>query len=496
MQVKPCYKWLLTLALLAVGHGVALKYRDLASETCATLRNHETYSSVEVSVGNPPQSFSLIADTGSDAVIVKDCACGNCRPEWGRTCFSGPQHSSSFNVTFFEAPNVRRSQKKKHEELFFISFGSGAVATRVASDEVRLGAVKTYMENGLLLVVRQDLDIHDRFEGILGLGRPKFFEDRPDIPQDEMFGVPNFFEQAGVRRFSLCFNHQTDGVLGINTKPHVNPLTSVGQMHWGLDFHGISVGEEKQKLNFCNPNSKKAGMQTACGLIPDSGTTLISASEKHLEILYESICNNWPRCKELQQELMRANDDQMEIFPAVTLQVLLQQCSDWMMGVDLNKEMPTLRFHVAGANGNQEELVLNPRSYVLLNSAQVEIPMVKKGIKGNKHRHQWKEVCVMAFNPIDYETEENGAVWIMGMPLFYDYTAHYDRGNGKESSVSMGFTSQDKEDCGQCESYNAIKRRSSFSLVANGVWKSTGLESLNRISRPPVTRNVTMLKSM
>lgn len=114
MQVKPCYKWLLTSALLALGHGVALKYRDLASETCATLRNHETHSSVEVSVGNPPQSFSLIADTGSDAVIVKDCACGNCRPEWGRTCFSGPQHSSSFNVTFFEAPNVQRSQKKKH----------------------------------------------------------------------------------------------------------------------------------------------------------------------------------------------------------------------------------------------------------------------------------------------------------------------------------------------------------------------------------------------
>ncbi len=114
MQVKPCYKWLLTL-LPAVGHCVALKYRDLAvPETCATLRNHETYSSVEVSVGNPPQSFSLIADTGSDAVIVKDCACGNCRPEWGRTCFSGPLHSSSFNVTFFEAPNVRRSQKKKH----------------------------------------------------------------------------------------------------------------------------------------------------------------------------------------------------------------------------------------------------------------------------------------------------------------------------------------------------------------------------------------------
>lgn len=111
----------------------------------------------------------------------------------------------------------------------------------------------------------QDLDIHDRFEGILGLGRPEFFEDRPDIPQDEMFGVPNFFKldtpnisSWGVRRFSLCFNRQTDGVLGMNTKPHVNPLTSVGKMHWGLDFHGISIGEEKLKLNFCNPNSKKA----------------------------------------------------------------------------------------------------------------------------------------------------------------------------------------------------------------------------------------------
>ena len=33
-----------------------------------------------------------------------------------------------------------------------MSFGSGEIAAKIASDEVRIGAVKTYLKNGVLLM--------------------------------------------------------------------------------------------------------------------------------------------------------------------------------------------------------------------------------------------------------------------------------------------------------------------------------------------------------
>ena len=51
-------------------------------------------------------------------------------------------------------------------------------------------------------------------------------------------------------------------------------------------------------------------------------------------------------------------------------------------------------------------------------------------MKTKKMEH--KKVCMMAFNPTEYTTELNGDVWIFGTPLFYEFTAHYDRGDGKE----------------------------------------------------------------
>ena len=408
-----------------------------------------------------------------------------------------------------KGPKVKPGKHLEQAQML-ISFGSGAVATQVASDEVRVGSVKSYMENGLLLITDQKLEIYDRFEGILGLGRPDFKGTQKDQEESsENLHVPSFFEQAQVQRFSMCFNHQADGVMGMNTAAHANPLSSVGQMHWGLDFHGISIGEQQVHLGFCDPRSKKKGMETACGLIPDSGTTLIAASEPHLLLLFESVCKNWKRCWDAHKQLLKQvahlspaekasvfDGKEEEVHPVETLQLLLAKCSDWMAGVDLNKEMPKLTFHVAGANGNKEDLVITPRNYVLLNEAEVEMPMIiqhgrKKMVQNVRER---KAVCQMAFTTLDFDTERNGPVWIMGMPLFYEHTAHYDRGNGKETRVTMGFTQQDHEGCGQCESYGVKRNRSDTSLLS--VSQSMGPESLNRITKPPLIGKFHALKSM
>ncbi len=76
---------------------------DLQQEACSVLENHEVYSSVKVAIGNPPQLFDLVADTGSDNCIVNDCSCKQCPKAWG-SCFTGPQHSNSFRLPLFKVP--------------------------------------------------------------------------------------------------------------------------------------------------------------------------------------------------------------------------------------------------------------------------------------------------------------------------------------------------------------------------------------------------------
>ena len=103
----------------------------------------------------------------------------------------------------------------------------------------------------------------------------------------------------------------------------------------------------------------------------------------------------------------------------------------------------------------------------------------------------------MAFTPLDYETAANGPVWIMGMPLFYEHTVHYDRGGGKEQHVTMAFTRQDEDGCGECQSVSAVVgKKSRSSLLSHGVSTTTGLASLNRITKEPFLRSPTGFESM
>ena len=107
------------------------------------------------------------------------------------------------------------------------------------------------------------------------------------------------------------------------------------------------------------------------------------------------------------------------------------------------------------------------------------------------------QVCTMAFTPLEYETASNGPVWIMGMPLFYEHTVHYDRGNGKEQGVTMAFTRQDQEGCGECRSVSTIVRKKRKTvLLSNGVSMKTGLASLNRITKQPLLRSPKNFESM
>lgn len=517
--------------LLQVVAGAPLKAAD---SSCSPLTNHDTFSTVEVLIGTPPQKFDLVADTGSNDVIVQSCICqenGYCSKRFGK-CFRGTNRSSSF---------VMHHRKNSSDpQSLLLSFGSGQIMAVAATDNVQVGGTQAQMGDSLLLMVKHALNLQGPFEGILGLGRPT------SAGQNQLGDVPGFLQQAKVDRFSMCFKYKGDGVLGLNTPQQKEAMGSVGALHWGLDFQGISVGEASNKVLFCSPELKKPGQQSACGFIPDSGTTLMMGPEKQILSLYADLCQRWERCKKthlgivkelealkqqngpLEQGLNLLQNNQNPfgahgwadiiknlknilghggmppsnasssqdygddssgsatsmISPAETFQLLLEDCEQWI-GNDtaLKDEMPSLFFHAAGANGNKTKVLqMHPEAYVIQSTQEVAHREIKKlmGIfPVNILEKKNKTVCMPAFGKMDYPTKLNGDVWILGTPLFYQFNVHYDRAASPPSMTLV------EEDCGHCQAGKLVGSGSA-SLLDRSATEVRGMDALRRLNSSPV----------
>jgi len=443
----------MALSLMQQGQRVGTTSTDWSLSTdrrenmsCSPLRNRGTHFTVEIEVGTPGQKFDVVADTGSDNVIVASCLCsdaGRCRAE--DKCYRGTNRSSTFRMP---------SSFNGETPAIVLTFGSGQVEAVMATDLVRVGKVSTPMHDSVLLMVDQALSISGPFEGILGLGLPRSEEqDRELVPpappahgrhQPHMLqGVrpKGFLESAGIGRFSMCFNDNADGVLRLGTPAEPGALGSIGTFHWGLDFRGISVGEETQPVAFCN--SKEPGQDTPCGAIPDSGTTVIMADPDHLRSLFSQLCDSWPRC----QEQARGSEySKFELF-----QVLLLQCEDWMHNSTGLSELPPIHFHLAGAGGNTQTLKLDGNSYVFV-TREDEVHYVTKHLFGifpvrvAVATGRKRNVCLPAFASHSYNTQKNGPVWILGTPLFYEFQVGYDL-ESKPPSITFA-----DQSCGSCAS--------------------------------------------
>lgn len=488
---------------------------------CAGLSNQESFFSVDVEVGTPGQKFSVVADTGSNALVVPSCVCeatGRCDDR--ARCFTGTNRSGTFDL---------HEGKGGEPESMMMTYGSGTVEAVIVTESVDVDGLKVIMEDGLLLMTDQALRFPGPFEGILGLGVPmppmpeqppheaadadqegssvrtpdSIIKDlmkrvfgagggggeeaaKPDVyaaapgggrrlrqdpeAREEFRGPTGFLEQAHIPRFSMCFNHGADGVLLLNSAAHEGALETVGKMHWGLDFRGASVGASSGKLSLCSTDNMTAAQKTPCGLIPDSGTTNIMMPQAHLTLVLESICDGWDRCREnytaLEQATQQAKDDFVGTYgvdpfglevaaKADILTLVLQDCTNWMGDSDAwLVDLPPLKLHVADKQGQKSStLALSGRSYIMISEAEEQIPVYKEieGIGkvpvGLKKTGVNKTVCLPAFGPMDYFTQENGPVWIVGMPLFYEFTVGFEM----SSPTAVSFTPQSQAPCGSCD---------------------------------------------
>jgi len=565
--------------------------KELASSkhaTCTPLQSRGTYYTVDLQVGTPPQNFSVVADTGSDAVIVPSCVCtegGACNKK--DRCFRGTNKSKTFSIAGLNSTTAPKQKAKLPVINMF--FGSGEIRAIVATDVVNVGGVKSLMKNSVMLMVDQALRISGVFEGILGLGPPKGnhtdfrllhkpepagevqrgnghehlqfpipFPHHDGTPfggmkthsvssdgkihsamgghglSDEMGKIlrdamaksagsiedvvgdiahhnPSALEQLSVDRddywpfgipkpkkdehfqplgfdyaskltgFSMCFNDMgEDGALHLGIPTSEHSLLSVGREHWGLDFRGVSVSDDSDDapVKFCTPAEKKEGQNTACGAIPDSGTTLFMAPMDHITKLFGELCDKWDRCK-------KTVDQGLEQEKMMIFRMLLHECSSWV-GKNGHKnttlhELPDLHFHVRGKDGKKQTISLTGDDYII-ETMEDEVEMVTRNVFGMpiKIPHKtgkMKRVCAPAFGAMEMETKDNGQVWILGAPLFYKYTVSYNN-DAKKPSIAF----HKHKSCG-C---NAPKKSAHSSLVAEDSGKkSSGMRELHQAPRLP-----------
>jgi len=377
--------------------------------SCVKLINHATYFGVELAVGTPPQLVEVVADTGSNNVIVPS-----------KQCFDEGYCTFRNTLNVFDGNASSTYVRPRTKEEYKLRFGSGTIDSMVASDIVRVGGTSAFMDHGLLLMFRRMLMISGKFGGILGLGIP--------IEKDP---VSEFLNMSKTRSFSTCFNPDGQpGVLDFDPPKPPVALGQIGVFHWGLDFRGMSVGKASTPVLFCSGDDMSFLQQTPCGAIPDTGTTLVLGPKEHIDWLYTGICNDWERCH---NESKTSNLSKPELFLT-----MLGECETWLTDDKGLNELPPIYFHMRGTEGNKQALKISPWAWVF--------------------KFANTSVCLPAFGVNEMHTLLNGPIWIVGSALFLEYIVTFN-----VTSKTIGFSS---EPCTMCPT--AAQNSTPLSLANEG----------------------------
>ncbi|KAL0906825.1 hypothetical protein M5K25_025350 [Dendrobium thyrsiflorum] len=252
-------------ARLANGETRPLKYvrlgiggvEDGSDEDIVALKNYlnaQYYG--EISIGTPPQKFTVIFDTGSSNLWVPSAKC-----HFSIACFFHSKYKSSDSNTY--TANGKSAA---------IQYGSGAIAGFLSQDHVGVGDllvkdqvfIEATSEPGTTFLVA-------KFDGILGLG----FK---EISVDNV--VPVWYNMVDQRLiedpiFSFWLNRNSeDGDGGEIVFGGSDPKHFIGQHtyvpvtlkgYWQFDMGEVLIGGKR--TGYCSGG---------CAAIADSGTSLIA----------------------------------------------------------------------------------------------------------------------------------------------------------------------------------------------------------------------------
>ncbi|PNS20733.1 Vacuolar protease A [Sphaceloma murrayae] len=213
----------------------------------------------EIAIGNPPQEFKVVLDTGSSNLWVPSSDCGSI------ACYLHSKYDHSDSSSY-----------KKNGSDFAIRYGSGAVEGYISQDTVQIGDLK--IKNQLFGEATSEPGLafaFGRFDGILGLGYDTISVN--GIVPPFYSAVDQGLLDEPVFGFYLAdTTGESEAIFGGINKDHISgdltylPLRR--KAYWEVDLDAITFGDETAEFE-------------STGAILDTGTSLIALPSTLADLL-------------------------------------------------------------------------------------------------------------------------------------------------------------------------------------------------------------------
>ncbi|XP_054146821.1 embryonic pepsinogen-like [Melozone crissalis] len=221
----------------------------VATEPLLNTLDVEYYGTI--SIGTPPQDFSVVFDTGSSDLWVPSMSCPSLACQTHR--MFDPSQSSTYKSTGLSLS---------------IHYGTGEMEGTVGSDTVTVASlVDTNQLFGLSTAEPGQFFVHVQFDGILGLGYPNLAADGITPVFDNLVNQSLLQENL----FSVYLSREAAGSVvifgGIDESYFTGPIHWIPvsyQGYWQISMDSIIVG------------SQEVACAGGCQAIIDTGTSLVA----------------------------------------------------------------------------------------------------------------------------------------------------------------------------------------------------------------------------
>uniref|UniRef100_A0A8D2QR22 Peptidase A1 domain-containing protein n=1 Tax=Zosterops lateralis melanops TaxID=1220523 RepID=A0A8D2QR22_ZOSLA len=237
----------------------------------------------EISIGEPPQKFLVLFDTGSSNLWVPSSDCKS------PACFNHAKFQANDSVTF--TPSGRS---------YTVSYGSGAVTIVLGSDTLKIQSITvTDQEFGLTQDEPTQPFYFADFDGILGMAYPSL----------AVGGMATALEGMLEQNQLGALHYGGELILGgIDPQLFQGDITwapVTQELYWQVALEEFAVGQ-----------SVSGWCSQGCQAIVDTGTFLLTVPQEYLESILES---NPPAVPVSPQYAVDCNDTQS--MPSITFSI-------------------------------------------------------------------------------------------------------------------------------------------------------------------------------
>ena len=218
------------------------------------------YSTIEI--GDPPQEFKVVLDTGSSNLWVPSAECSSI------ACYLHNKYSSDESSSY-----------RPNGSDFEIRYGSGSVKGFISQDTVAMGTLDISKQDFGEVTQEPGLAFaFGRFDGILGLGFDTISVNRIIPPfynmiKQKLIDEPLFAFYLGDTNSEGDDSEATFG--GVDKSKYTGDMTKIPlrrKAYWEVDLDAITFGDQTAEID-------------STGAILDTGTSLIALPSTLAELL-------------------------------------------------------------------------------------------------------------------------------------------------------------------------------------------------------------------